>query len=228
MEGEPTGWRRQGNGRARRLRSAPSLGLYTSGQRRRWRRRLPRRSPRAQARRQAGGAGQRRGAPAWARRRAVYQSVVASSARAATARSMAADRRRASSPALGRRGAPKVTVAVGRRWPALALAQDAAGALEVDRHDRHAAAQRQVGGAARGTAGPSRRGCARPRGRSACDQPSSISCGRLVGRAAADLGALDRDGAEGEGGRAPSAGFGRSSRPRRRRRAGGATARGAT
>src|ERR687898_944223 len=103
-------------------RRRPARRPYRSGQRRRWRRRLPLGSPSAQARRHAGAEGpvSAGDAPAWARRRADHQSVVASSARASTARWMAADRRRALSAGPAARGVPNVTVAVagvGQRLP---------------------------------------------------------------------------------------------------------------
>ena len=141
------------------------------GQDRSWRGRRPRRcgsrSPRSQARRHelCSGPPSDGVAPACRRCRADHQSVEASSASAATASSMRGPRCRESSRPGDERvaeGDPRCGRCVGRLAP---LRQDAVGALRCAR----ARPARRSGSTGRrrrrGTAGPSRPGSGRPRGR---------------------------------------------------------------
>ena len=161
----------------------------------------PLRSPRAQARRQEARSGPVSDgvSPAWARRRAPYQSPVDSSARAAMAASTSAAKRRASSPSPHRIGAPKVTIVRAGRELLGALGEDAAGAGDVDRARparrcaRPARRRRPCG------AGPSRRGERPPSGNSTRLQPSASSASAWPTLRRLTPGALDRDGVEGEG-----------------------------
>ena len=107
----------------------------------------------------------------------------------------------ASSPSAGQErraeGDPDVAPASGRLAP---LRRMLAGALDVDRHDRHAAAASTGRRRRRGTAGPSRRAAA-ALGEDQHAPAVVDQLGGLVGGAPGDLGALDRDGADDERGR---------------------------
>ncbi len=204
-------------------------GRQTFGQRRRCRVRFFV-SPSAQARRQVGASGPVRSgvAPAWTRRRADHQSVVDSSARAATAASMRSLRRRCWTRPPGGDRVAEGHLGAGGPGVLHALAQDLAGACDVDGDDGHAAAQGQVGGAAPELLAPAVGGAA-ALGEERQAPAVVDELGGLVGAAAADPGALDGDGADDQGRqRRGHAGCRRSSRRRRPRTSCCATARGWT
>ena len=116
----------------------------------------------------------------------------------ATAASMRAPKRRASSPSSGHRGVPKVTVVRVRRRPVAPLGKDVAGPVQVHRHHRPAGPGGQVGGPPAEGLGPSVGGSA-PLGEDHQVPLVGQQARSQVGRTPVDLGPFDGDGGQEEG-----------------------------